>query len=407
MKKFNPAKLLFGFFGLATGASLIGSVSASLAWYAYSTRAAVSYSGTSVEKTAQLQVGFVSPVPVSFDTTDRMSLEMYAGDSNYYYFAPIGASLSSDILNKYLEANGFATNYLIPITTGSYTRGDSWVNPWDANWSTNGRLKKSPAPAFDIYSYDDSEVAPKDFFASFQFVFRVTKTAFSTNNSFVADHELWLTSADSHAYSNNEYINKSLRIYVDRINGVGHYEDDFIFNPSSDSLTGGETKVGGILDIQGDGFYDYDENNNEIIFGEYENTSDRNPTGLASDSEIDDVNNTGRTTVDPNVHDTFVAKHKAGIKYYNTLEHCGIKTAKYESIKSIAPKKTSGVLSNNDEDHPTSLCKTAGEEDHFLGRVNLTVYLEGWDFSVVDKEIGHLFDVGLTFEMNRVSGEQN
>ena len=202
MKKFNPAKLLFGFFGLATGASLIGSVSASLAWYAYSTRAAISYSGTSVKETAQLQIGFVSPVEITtFDPADKVSVEVH--DGNYYYFVPVGSNLPSNILGKYLSANGFATNYLVPITTGSFKRGDTWVSPWDSNWSTDGKLKQSPDPSLDIYNYEDSLVAPRDHFASFQFVFRVTKKAFSSSTDYLEGQELWLTDAVAHAYSDN------------------------------------------------------------------------------------------------------------------------------------------------------------------------------------------------------------
>ena len=61
MKKSKPAKLLLGVLGLATFASLVGTVSGTLAWYAYSTRATVSYSGTSVNNTVQLQIGIASP----------------------------------------------------------------------------------------------------------------------------------------------------------------------------------------------------------------------------------------------------------------------------------------------------------------------------------------------------------
>ena len=61
MKKSKPAKLLLGVLGLATFASLVGTVSGTLAWYAYSTRATISYSGTSVNNTVQLQIGIASP----------------------------------------------------------------------------------------------------------------------------------------------------------------------------------------------------------------------------------------------------------------------------------------------------------------------------------------------------------
>ncbi len=72
------------------------------------------------------------------------------------------------------------------------------------------------------------------------------------------------------------------------------------------------------------------------------------------------------------------------------------------SLDDIAPVRdsVSGALSN-----PTgkivSVCKTDAA-DNYLGRVNMAIYLEGWDFTVVDAEVGHLFDLGLTFEINKV-----
>ena len=127
MKKFKPAKLLFGFLGLATFASLVGSVSASLAWYAYSTRATLSYTGTSVERTAQLQIGIVSPVAVTYAANEMVEdTSITDANNNHYYFAPLGTGLTTSILGKYLEANGHATNYLVPTTSGSYQSGDSF-----------------------------------------------------------------------------------------------------------------------------------------------------------------------------------------------------------------------------------------------------------------------------------------
>ena len=64
MKKSKSAKFLFGFLGIATFASLVGTVSGTLAWYSYSTRATLSYSGTSVSNTVQLQIGIASPTQV-------------------------------------------------------------------------------------------------------------------------------------------------------------------------------------------------------------------------------------------------------------------------------------------------------------------------------------------------------
>ena len=61
-----------------------------------------------------------------------------------------------------------------------------------------------------------------------------------------------------------------------------------------------------------------------------------------------------------------------------------------------------GVLHNKDAAHPTSVCKTKGAEGHYLGRVDMTVYLEGWDHAIIDEEMAHYFDLGLTFEINKL-----
>ena len=379
MKKFNPTKLLFGFLGIATFASLAGTISGTLAWYAYSARATLSYTGTSIEKTAQLQIGVCSPVAIDYASSDKIAKDESISDStHHYYFAPVGSGLTSMVLNKYLEANGFATNYLIPVTSGSYVRGDSF--------------SLNRAPNVDTNILDNSDPAPNNYFAYFQFVFRITKSLTSITTEYVDDQELWLTDSEAHAsYANNGNVFKAIRIFVDR---PSTYENDFIFNPTAASA--GQTKVGGLLDIGGDGYYDYSDSGKEILFGEFNSDPGVSATGYSGADEIDDINGSGATELD-----SFTSKHKQGIKYYSDLSSCGIKTASYESLSSIAPNTSNGKLENYDENHPTSICRTDVNDNH-LARVNMAIWLEGWDFSVVDKEQNHMFDLGLTFEINKV-----
>ena len=40
--------------------------------------------------------------------------------------------------------------------------------------------------------------------------------------------------------------------------------------------------------------------------------------------------------------------------------------------------------------------------ENFIGRVDATIWIEGWDYSVIDEEIAHAFDLGLTFEINKI-----
>ena len=408
MKKSNPAKLIFSFLGLATFASLVGTVSGTLAWYTYSTRATVSYSGTSVSNTVQLQIGIASPSKVlsvneatelvmndEFIEKDEekqriissfvefwnvMEETKWNDDNNYYYFAPVGSGLSSPCISAYLKSNGYATNTLAAVTTGSYSRGDDFS------------LKISPNPD----PRHNSLPAKQSYYAYIPFVFRVIRTNTNEENKFEGDVELWLTDAQVRASSVDDgEIYKAIRMYVDRGND---YEDDFILNPSAQGK--GSTVVAGVLDLTRDNYYDYDADGNEILYGEYETISERKSSYEGAD-EIADLNGTGKTGED---YDTFTAKHRPGINYFESYENCVFKTAEYESLSTIKPIKDeqSGALRNRDEQHPSSVCKTKGEAGHFLGRVDMTVYLEGWDHNVIDQEYEHAFDLGLTFEINKL-----
>ena len=407
MKKSKSTKLLFGFLGIATFASLVGTVSGTLAWYAYSTRATLSYSGTSVNNTVQLQIGIASPKEILSVSQIRQVLsedqlmsdedkEKMIGmfeefwdiveeptdlkniDSNHYYFAPVGAGLDTSFISAYLKSNSYATNYLVPVTSGAYSRGDSFS------------LKNSPAINNNLSVTEASTM----YYSTIPFIFRVIRTNTTASNDFVGNQELWLTDAQIRASSIDDGdIYKSIRLFIDR---GSNYEDDFILNPSATTI--GSTVVGGLLDLSRDQYYDYDADNNEVIYGEYESIGGIKSAYAGSD-EIDDINGTGKSECD-----TFTAKHRPGINYYDDYSNCIFKTAEYECLDSIAPLKdeVSGVLHNKDALHPTSVCKTAGAEGHYLGRVSFTIYMEGWDHSVIDLELEHMFDLGLTFEINKL-----
>ena len=380
MKKLSSAKTAFILFAIMTAASVSGAVSSSLAWYAYSTRALVSYSGTSVSDVSLLQIGICSDVVVP-DMPSTVTHITYTGDTNHYYFSDSGKGLTYDIITKYLSLKGFATNELNPTTSGSFA---------STNTQDDFSLKKSP----NELVHGNSIAAEKGDYLTIPLVFRIQ----GEGDSFFDDKELWLTKAVARAssgYADSE-VYKALRLFVDR--DSRNYSTDFIFNPSATNR--GETRVGGLLNISRDEYYDFDSNG-EIIYGEYDPAAldliSANPYSGAN--VVHDVNGVGNT--EPS---TFVAKHYQNTKYYtnfySSANNALFGHAEYESISSIAPARdTQDHLTNVDPYNPTSVCKTRAD-DHHLARVNLTVWLEGWDFSVVDKEISHGFDLGLTFEMS-------
>ena len=401
MKKLNTAKTLFGFLGLATFASLVGTVSGTLAWYSYSTRTSISYSGTSIENTVQLQVGIASATQMPHIDGDSDNEEFWAtmveeqfdGDSTFYYFAPMGIGLSSQLINAYLKANGYGTNLLRPVTSGYY-------DPTDVGASLT--LKKSPTSTH----YQHDVVALTEDYLQLPLVFRASKSK-TVATDFVSGQELWLTDAKVVASSTNDgEVYKAMRVFVDRQDA--DYTSDFILNPNAPGNVAGETVVGGLLDMTFDKYYDFDENG-EIIYGEWDTVALPDPHSLISSSgyvapsgqpnPVLDLNGTGAN--EPN---TYCARHNPGTKYYESLDAIPFKTAKYESLASIRPARNNntGKMSNVDPLNPTSVCITGTPAQHYIGRVDLTIWIEGWDHSVVDEEIAHAFDLGLTFEINKV-----
>lgn len=402
MKKLKPA-LVFGFLGVATFASLVGTVSGTLAWYAYNSRVTLSYSGTSVENSVQLQIGLACAHEMVANGSDEMDdfLDTMEDpeiiDGVYYYFAPLGYGLKSSVINAYLAEFGYATNELEPITSGYF---DPAVH--------NGFSPKAAPKADDPYTISP---ANKKNYLKLPFVFRTSDSKSGTPH-YLEDAEVWLTDAKGAASSESDGdVFRAMRIFFDRDNT--NYETDYIVNPDADSS--GETKVGGLLDLTMDGYFDFD-GTKEVIYGEWDTSALADPTTLLTDNyQIPEggnpfyhINKSG-DIVGYDFHNcfsTFTSRHHEGVKYYTyeNLNSIPFRTAKYESLSAVKPVRnpSTGKLSNP-EGKVTSVCKTAGSELNYIGRVDAYIWLEGWDYYVVDKEQYHSFDLGLTFEINKAS----
>ena len=397
MKKLKPA-LVFSFLGIATFASLVGTVSGTLAWYAYNSRVTLSYSGTSVQNSVQLQIGLACAHEMEADGSDEMDDFIATMETPevingvYYYFAPMGYGLSSSVINAYLKTFGYATNELEPITSGYY----------------DPQVHSSFAPKAAPKAENPSliEDAKQKNYLKLPFIFRASKSK-SNVADYIEGAEVWLTDAKGAASSVNDgNVYKAMRLFFDRNNT--DYTTDFIVNP--DANAAGETKVGGLLDLSMDGYYDFD-GTKEVIYGEWDKTALADPTTLlnepyeapAGGAPYYDLNGTGNTVDSGN---TFNARHHEYVQYYDyaDINNIPFRTAKYESLSSVKPIRDSstGKLSNP-EGKVTSVCVTKGAAMKYIGQVDAYIWLEGWDFNVVDKEQHHAFDMGLTFEINKAS----
>ena len=371
MKTIKKWRLLTVLFSSSTALALLGSVAGSLAWYAYVTRVGVSYRGTSVASSEQLQIGLVTA-----DDLSEVGLTSETIGGVKYAFAAPGTGISATAISAYLGLHGYATNKLVPITTREYETGGSF------------NLYESVIAGHNVNT-NDAETSK---YCNIPFVFRIIRTNAVGGSSYYAKNEnIWLTDAIAEASSTNDgEIYKAIRVYVDGAN-------KFILNPSSALTTASSTNVGGVLDLNKDGYYDYDTSTGkELIYGDY--TGVPTESSFASDTSLDDVNGTGASDAS-----TFLAKHKSGNTGYEYLHYSGAnkgiepKVAEYETLRSIAPSDDgTGSLSDG-----TPIATTANNDDA-LATCTMKVFLEGWDHSVITKAVGYEFNLGLTFQINRV-----
>ena len=137
------------------------------------------------------------------------------------------------------------------------------------------------------------------------------------------------------------------------------------------------------------------------MYGDYEWKEGKNWENSLSepldyDSNIVDINGTGNSTVET----TFSSRHRKGVKYFTDLDSCITPHyANYLGTDTVFAKKNAetGELESN-----YAVCRTGSEAVHYIGAFNMKIYLEGWDFSVIDSQIQNKFYLGLQFEINAV-----
>lgn len=172
--------------------------------------------------------------------------------------------------------------------------------------------------------------------------------------------------------------------------------------PEDRSTTVGSTKVGGMLDLDGDGTYDYNEkdNNKEYYYGQYTGT----PALATSEYGIDYpsapfINVNG--VEDTSEGSTFYAKHYQGSRIITNINEITPKVAEYQTFGTVMPSVDTDTGDYVVGDTGIAITNTSSASG--IGYANLTIFVEGWDHSVIDKAAGYNFDLDLKFEINKVN----
>ena len=107
---------------------------------------------------------------------------------------------------------------------------------------------------------------------------------------------------------------------------------------------------------------------------------------------MDDINHTGHTE-----ETTFTAMHMVDSRSITNYDSLVFDKAYYygKTAARPTPNGTTGLFEGG-------LPVTHVDDTTKVGFTNLTIYLEGWDHSVIDQEAEYQFNLGITFEIDRI-----
>ena len=342
--------------------TLAGLVCGTFAWYSYATRASIKdpFKGTTVANMGELQVGLVCNTRLNdcrrYGLLPHNSEEAPISNGKFLYWASTD-TLSAEAINYVVSKNGYATTTIEPTTTGS----DSALSTYGFHLYQKPTVNKN-------YQISSSFYAPQSSFVSIPFVFRVGGSGEieedpDYGNVFLTNCTLY-TSND--AFDDGE-LHKAVRFYVkNKRNAV-------VVAPSYDE--DGTNDVGGILDLDLNGYYDYDEiTNKEIVYGECEEESVGyfdEPTAQNGTVSRQDIT-------------SFYSNHKQGVYAVNesTLRP---KTVSYYSLSHLTSREYPVAVSDQ------------YYEGFSYGE--FLIYLEGWDKHVIDQEQNSAFNLSLSFSL--------
>lgn len=330
----------FAFMLFVLSLTAITAVSSTFAWYQIQVNASATYEGTSVGNSTKFQIGLRSEVQLPNAATYNLTVD----STNPYIYWSDG-DLGYDTLDYYLSSNGYATNYLSPVTSGPHSNGNDIS------------LKSSPSYLLGV---NDTQ-ASKSWYVNVNFVFRIIRTSSSTSYDY---GDIYLKDYSLDGTGN---IKQTCRVFFksSTINSLINFN----------SLSGGTTPVGALMDLNSDGYYDYtttvDSNGNvvqnEYVYGYYSGT----PTYASSVTT-----GTGSKTF---TGSCFEADHKDGT-YAASFTSLG---ADYIGTQGLTNKGT--VLA--------SITQTESVAD-----LNMTIYLEGYDRAFSNVVSGQRFSLVLNFE---------
>ena len=232
----NKQKIIVSTLALAMGAALAGSVSGTVAWFQYSTRAQASYIGSSAHCSEALEIKAVGDKSGSEETDWKTELA------------------AADIAGVLSATNG---NKLEPITSGAMDQNVALnkIGGDGAN-KNDPRFYKNP-----VYQYEDPTVwglADKTNYVQFKLEFHVKDIDGASTAAYLDGHNLYLTNLEIVSLANEDGtatsdldLKKAVRVHI---SDGDSYNALFALGAGSDSTL--TTVTHGNLDLNNDNALD-------------------------------------------------------------------------------------------------------------------------------------------------------
>lgn len=346
--------------GLAMVTAIIGggTASAAYAWYQLNQDKVINLSGTSLGKSADLKIGFVSDTALSYEGLSYSDTDSTASGKPIYWSE--NKTVPSDMVKYVLQTTGYSYSDLYPITSGAYNKGDVF-NLYDAPYPY-GTFKNS------------HDLAAKNLRIHLSLAFKVLGGSGATSEAGASDRGVYLSAFQLAGSAKN-----SVRLHLSSTNL------STIVNPMASAQ--GNTLVGGPLDLNQDGIFDYakaeDGNYYEVCYGQYTGWETDNSALIYGAPYSATVHSTDRN------YDCFVnPNHDKGVYPLSQVSSYA-STAYYENMASYLYESDMG-----DYTSLTPLCIT---DANGLGFLDIDIYMEGWDLSLINNVIGSSIGTSFSF----------
>ncbi len=285
------------------------------------------------------------------EDTATEAANLKTGQKIYWFTEQV---ISDKAVKSFLSYNGYASNILYPATTRKYASGDNFV------------LYNSP----NYLQTKETIYADKDMYIHLPLVFKVFGGDNTSTQTLITHCKINLSALDV-----NGPNAAASRLYLKSNSVNALVKGDSYYTSSS-------TIVGGPLDLNMDGQFDYYQGADGSYYEAYYGTSTGSPTyGTPYSDTVDGTSFNYDCFSNPD--------HTQGVYPISNASSVAA-SAQYTTLNDY-------VYQSDSEKSESSMKPIVVTDDYGMGFLDVYEYLEGWDHSTTNLAIGESLGTTLKF----------